>query len=52
MFELERQVKNRDLKIAFKVAEKRDASLFRPTVFVVEVTTLGTQHQFNFNDES
>lgn len=41
MFELERQAKNRQLKVAFKLVEKRDASLFMPTVYVVEVSLMG-----------
>ena len=31
------QARSRGLKVAFKVVEKREASLFRPTLFVVEV---------------
>ena len=38
MFELERQAKARSLKVAFKVVEKREASLFKPTLYVVEVS--------------
>jgi hypothetical protein len=35
--ELERQAKNRDLKIRFVIVEERPASLMNPTLYVVEV---------------
>ncbi len=37
--ELERQCKNRDLKIKFIIVEERPASLTNPTLYVVEVQT-------------
>lgn len=48
LFELERQVKNRNLKIQFRHIEERAPSLTQPTVQVMEVTLTG--HWFDIVD--
>lgn len=40
--ELERQARNRDFKLRFRVVEIREASLTNPTLFVVELEIAGT----------
>jgi ankyrin repeat protein len=44
--ELERQAKFRELKIEFEVIEEREATIYNPTIFVVELRLSGIWYKF------